>query len=433
LPTELLTDARLRAAAPPPAGILELWDTKTSGLCFRVMPSGVRSWSFRYIPATGAKLRRATLGRYPQIGLADAREAAEALRARVRGGADPQAEWRAARDATRQSGVTLAFDALADLYLERYAKRRKASWKNDELYLRAHVRPAWGPRDAALITRQDATRLLFAIAEKAPVSANRVRSILMQVFAWAVDTGLLSETPMLGVKKPHKEGRGKTRTLRDDELRVLWQALDNAGLAAGTIAALRVLILLGQRPGEVAGMARDELVRLGDAREAAWEIPPERMKARRPHVVPLPPFARGLVEAAMASRNGTAGEGGFIFASRFADRQRLARHSLSQALRRVIDGLEAVGEDAEAVARLKADPPTPHDLRRTLASGLSRLGIPREDRQAVLAHVHDDVHAVYDRYERTREKRIALEAWERHVSAVLANAPGYNVLQLRRR
>jgi len=259
LPTELLTDARLRAAAPPPAGILELWDTKTSGLCFRVMPSGVRSWSFRYIPATGAKLRRATLGRYPQIGLADA------------------------------------------------------------------------------------------------------------------------------------------------------------------------------RPGEVAGMARDELVRLGDAREAAWEIPPERMKARRPHVVPLPPFARGLVEAAMASRNGTAGEGGFIFASRFADRQRLARHSLSQALRRVIDGLEAVGEDAEAVARLKADPPTPHDLRRTLASGLSRLGIPREDRQAVLAHVHDDVHAVYDRYERTREKRIALEAWERHVSAVLANAPGYNVLQLRRR
>ena len=227
MPTELLTDARLRDAAPPAAGILELWDTKTSGLCFRVMKSGVRSWSFRYIPASGAKLRRVTLGRYPAMGLADAREAAESLRASVRGGADPQAEARAAQAAARQPGAALRFDQLADLYLERYAKRRKASWKNDELYLRAHVRAAWGARDAALITRQDATRLLFAIAEKAPVSANRVRSILMQVFAWAVDTGLLSETPMLGVKKPHKEGRGKTRVLRDDELRVLWQALDN--------------------------------------------------------------------------------------------------------------------------------------------------------------------------------------------------------------
>jgi integrase len=396
------------------------------------MRTGMRSWSFRYIPAHGAKLRRVTLGRYPQMGLADAREAAEALRASVRRGADPQAEWRATREAARQPGTTLPFDGLADLYLERYAKRRKASWKNDALYLRAHVRPAWGPRDAALLTRQDATRLLFTIADKAPVSANRVRSILMQVFAWAVDSGLLSESPMLGVKKPHKEGRGKTRTLRDDELRVLWRALDNAGLAAGTVAALRVLILLGQRPGEVAGMARDELVRFDEAREARWEIPAERMKARRPHVVPLPPFARELIAAARAGGDGKQGEGGFVFASRFADRQRLARHSLSQALRRVIERLEASGEEAKAVARLKADPPTPHDLRRTLASGLSMLGIPREDRQAVLAHVHDDVHAVYDRYDRAREKRVALEAWERHVRAVLANESSDNVVRLRR-
>ena len=234
MPTELLTDARLRTVVPPTAGIFELWDTKTSGLCFRVMPSGVRSWSFRYIPASGAKLRRATLGRYPSMGLADARQAAEALRATVQGGADPQAAGRAARAAARRPGTALSFDALADLYLERFAKVRKASWKNDQLYLRAHVRPAWGARDAALIARQDATRLLFAIAEKAPVSANRVRSILSQVFAWAVDSGLLSESPMVGVKKPHKEGRGKTRTLRDAELRVLWQALDTSGLAAGT-------------------------------------------------------------------------------------------------------------------------------------------------------------------------------------------------------
>ena len=151
-------------------------------------------------------------------------------------------------------------------------------------------------------------------------------------------------------------------------------------------------------------MARDELVGLGDPREARWELPAARMKARRPHVVPLPPLACSLIEAEIARQTADKAGDGFVFASRFVERQRLARHSLSQALRRVIDRLEAKdpGEE-EAVRSLKAEPPTPHDLRRTLASGLSRLGVVREDRQAVLAHVHDDVHAVYDRHERDRE------------------------------
>jgi integrase len=111
---------------------------------------------------------------------------------------------------------------------------------------------------------------------------------------------------------------------------------------------------------------------------------------------------------------------GFVFASRFGDKQRLARHSLSQAMRRVIAGLDPAGPDAETVKRLQASPPTPHDLRRTLATRLAELGIPREDRLSILAHTWGDVHeAHYDRYERLREKRIAIEAWERHVAEVL--------------
>jgi Arm DNA-binding domain len=99
LPTEILTDARVRSAAPLEKGILELWDGKTSGLCFRVMKSGVRSWTFRYRPHSGAAFRRVTLGRYPALSLVAARAAAERVRDQVRTGGDPQREKRTNREA----------------------------------------------------------------------------------------------------------------------------------------------------------------------------------------------------------------------------------------------------------------------------------------------------------------------------------------------
>ncbi len=418
MPIETLTDARVRAARKPETGILELWDSKTGGLCFRVRKSGIKSWTFRYRPDDGKTNRRVTLGRFPAMSLADARAAAERIRVQVRGGADPQANKRARREAAANA---LTFTALVDLYIERYAKPQKSSWRNDQGYLRGHAVPVWGKRSVASITKADAAKLLFDVVAVAPVSANRLRSILMRMFSWAVDSGLLDGNPMLGVKKPHQEGDGKDRTLSDDELKAFWHALDNANLAPGTIAALRVLMLLGQRPGEISGMARSELDHIDDADGPRWEIPAERMKARKAHVVPLPPLAKQIITTALQP------DSDFVFASKYADRERLARHSMSQAMRRLIDGLEA---DGDGVARLKANPPTPHDLRRTVATGMSRLRIPREDRLAVLAHSQDDTHGKhYDRYERLDEKRVALETWERHVRKVING--GAEIIPLR--
>ncbi len=80
--------------------------------------------------------------------------------------------------------------------------------------------------------------------------------------------------------------------------------------------------------------------------------------------------------------------------------------------------------DADAIASLQANPPTPHDFRRTVATGLAALGIPREDWLAVLAHAQSDVHGVhYDKYERMKEKRRALELWDAHVGQIIATAP----------
>jgi integrase len=167
------------------------------------------------------------------------------------------------------------------------------------------------------------------------------------------------------------------------------------------------------RPGEAAGALRHELVDLDDAKKARWEIPAERTKARRAHVVPLAPMAREIFRNALARQQDGAG----VFGSRFFKRNTLARHTLSHALARLIGQLDR--RDG-AAASLIENPPTPHDFRRTVATGLSRLGITREDRLAVLAHVASDVHgAVYDKYERLKEKRAALVAWERHVAKLV--------------
>jgi integrase len=383
------------------------------------MPTGLKSWTVRFTPRGGISKRRERIGAYPEVSLAEARERANRIRLEVDQGADPAAERIAAIQKQRaaEERKALTFGELADLYIEKYAKCEKASWQNDEGYLKRHVREAWGCRAASTITKQDAGRLLSKIRDRTPVGANRTRSVLAKLFGWAVDDGLLDVSPMVGVKKPAKEARGKTRTLTDDELRVFWHALDGAGLSASVVAAFRVLILLGQRPGEIAGLQRTELVNLSRPRDARIEFPPERMKARRPHVIPLPSMALEIISAALTSDDRSEG---FVFVSRYAARERLARHSLSQAMGRIIAGLPTDGSDGETVRRLQADPPTPHDLRRTLATRLAELRIPREDRLAVLAHCWGDVHeAHYDQYERLREKRIALEAWERHVAEVI--------------
>ena len=339
------------------------------------------------------------------------RHAAGRLRVAVADGADPQRERVAKRAAAAD---VLTFDRLAQRYLDEYARPRKSSWRNDAGYLK-RPRQAWGRRDAATISRRDAITLLDEIKATAPVSANRTQSVLVTLFNWAVEDQLLDATPLAGMRRRAPE-KPKERTLTDAEIRALWRALEATG--GDVAAALQGILLTGQRPGEVAGAAQGELVGLIDADSARWEIPAGRMKARKPHFVPLAPMARQLFLAAVGRRQAQEDRAG-VFVSPVLSRQ-LARHTLSEALGRIVKQLQPAGSDADAARTLQENPPTPHDLRRTLATGLSALGVAREDRQAVLAHVAGDIHGqVYDKYERLKEKRTALVAWERHVAALI--------------
>ena len=182
----------------------------------------------------------------------------------------------------------------------------------------------------------------------------------------------MSSNPVAGMKKRAKE-TAKERLLAPDEIRVLWRAVGEGRVYESVAAALRLLLLTGQRPGEVASAAIAELADVKNGARARLEIPAARMKGRRAHVVPSPSMALEIVREQLERRF----EGQeHVFPSHFAGRGPIARHSLSQGLGRVIDTLRPAGEDeVEAVASLRANPPTPHDFRRTLATGLAALGV----------------------------------------------------------
>jgi integrase len=418
MPVLSLTSQFLKGIKPPDSGRVEYWDTGVAGLCLRVTAGGTASWSFRYRPReSGKQYERITFGSVESLSLSDARDRAARVRAEVVDGGNPQLTRRQKREAVKNA---LTFDRLSERYLNDYAKPNKASWKDDEQRL-GRARKVLGSKEAASLTRRDFINFLDSVKRTAPVQANRIQTIVCTMYNWGVEEELLETNPIAGLRKRGKEAAA-TRTLSDAELRVLWRALETTDDMSVDVAdALRALLVTGQRAGEIAGAGQREVVSLDDPAQARWEIPAERMKARRPHVVPLAPMARTIFDNAVARRRQQGDEkANGVFASRFLSRDTLARHSLSQALRRTIVRLEATGDDGEAVETLKADPPTPHDFRRTVATGMAALGIPREDRLAVLAHLQGDVHgSVYDKYERLKEKRVALETWERHVARVI--------------
>ncbi|WP_404292889.1 tyrosine-type recombinase/integrase [Microvirga sp. RSM25] len=389
MPKIALSEAVLAKLKPPAEGRLDLTDAKVPGLTLRVTPSGAASWCLRYRPK-GGKPERLTIGPLAAIPLHEARKRAKRLIGEIADGQSPQAIRRAASGA-------LSFEAMADRYLGEYAKPNKSSWKNDEGYLR-RARAAWKGRTAESITRSDVVALLEMIRTTAPVSANRTRSVLVTLFNWAVESGLVEISPASGVRARAKEAP-RERVLTPDEIEAFWDlTAPEGGMDPNVAAALRCILLSGQRPAEIAGLMHSEIRNLDDPTNARIELPAQRMKGRRPHVVPLAPIAAGLIDVGLARNLGSEA----VFASAFASRVTLARHSLSQALRR--KGLSY----------------TPHDLRRTCLTGLASLGIPREDRLAVAAHAPSDIHgAHYDRYERLKEKRAALEAWEARLREIV--------------
>jgi integrase len=396
------TDKKIQNLKPK-AQRYEEWEGNGFGV--RVTPRGVKS--FVYLYRFEGKPRRLTLGTYPTMTLAEAHQAhGEAMR-KLEQGIDPGAEAVAERAEDRQAPTVAV---LADEYLEKWAKPRKRSWREDERILKKDILPEWGRRKAREITRRDVIRLLDGIVDRgAGIMANRTLAAIRKMFNFAVSRDIVPVSPCLAVRSPAPEQQ-RDRVLTTDEIRALWHGLEGAKMmAAGTKLALKLQLVTGQRKAEIVSAAWDEI----DLTDRWWTIPPEKAKNKLAHRVPLSPLALELLQAA---KNITI-DSPWIFPSPQTNRH-ITPEALDHALRR--PGLEALGFTF-----------VPHDLRRTAASHMTGMGISRLVVSKILNHVERGITAVYDRHSYDREKRQALEAWGCKLIEIIGGREGIdNVIQL---
>lgn len=376
----------------------EIPDGLIPGLYLVCQPSGVKSWAVRY--RAGSRTRKHTLGRYPSIDLAGARELARRTLLSVASGRDPAGE----RAMERRSADDMAgpsrdrFDAAVVLFIERYGKAntKERTWRENERLLATHALPIWRGRHVQKIAKRDVVDLMDAIVDGgAPVSANRTLAVLRRMFGWLVERGVIVTNPCTNVKAPTAE-KSRDRVLSDDELRLIWQACDGLNEPFG--ALIKLLMLTAQRRDEVGQMSWREL----NLEAQIWTIPKERAKNGIAHDVPL----SDLAVAVLTGVRRIAGSRGLVFTTT----GETAVSGFSKVKKRLDDALPG------------SWPWVLHDLRRTAASGMARLGIALPVVEKVLNHTSGSfggVAGVYQRHHFADEKRAALEAWAAHVGAIV--------------
>jgi len=388
-----ITSSFAEAVKPPAAGQIDCWDRKTSGFGLRVSMGGTKTWIVRY--RQDGSRRRYLLGRFPQVSLADARQAARRYLGEVATGKDPAAE-------RAQAKAEPTFAELATLYLERHAAlhNKPRTVAEATRILRADILPVWGQRKISSIGRKDIIALLDDIvARGAPIEANRVRALLSVMFGFALDRELVDAHPAYRIRRPAPE-HSRDRVLSDDEIRQFWQALENEPLRVA--AGFKLALLTAARSSEVFGMTWSEV----DLDGGWWTLPAERSKNGKAHRIPLVASALTLLRALqneskgceLVIRPGKLGRGSW------------------RPLRCPRNWLADIRRSA-GLAHF-----TTHDLRRTVASKMTELGIPRLTVSKLLNHAEAGVTHVYDRHTYDAEKRAALLKWERRLTEIVEGA-----------
>ena len=355
------------------------------GFAVRVLPSGTKSFVYRF--TLGGKKQELSLGVYPDVKLADAREKYQAAYTKIKNGIDPRHV-----EAAPTPPENNTFKHFSDLYLEWSKQHHSLAWnKIIDLALKNDVLPFWKDKDITEIRKRDAITLLETVAKRSSGMVGNVHKAAQGVFAYALQRDYLEYNPMLRLSKPVPDlkSSSRDRVLSDDEIKHVWKSLDDTP----TNRALKLILVTAQRPGEVAGLHTQEM-QTGVGKPICktcrgcnniWTIPKERAeKGKGDHLVYLTATAVEL------TRN-IEDVDGLVF--------NVQRSTLSQH-----------------VSRRKKffDLPrwTPHDLRRTARTRLAQLRVPNEHAEAVINHAKPGMVGVYNKHEYWEEKKDALIKWE---------------------
>jgi integrase len=392
-----LTDLAIKAIRPPANGRVQVPDSKVGGLWLRVTDTNVRSWSVLYRLPGRSTPQRVTLGKWPGLSCAAARQAAKAVLADVAAGRDPASEKREKRHQNDDLVEQVATEFVARVYR---AKARRTT-AEVEAMLRNHLLPHWSGRRIGSITKHDVLIALDRLADQGwPRATNKVHALVRHMMRWAKGRDLLTVDPTEGIDKPFTE-RSRDRVLDDRELAAVWQAAD--ALGSPWREYVRLLVLLGQRRTETAALRWSCL----DLRAKAWHMPAEDSKMQRARTLPLPAAVVEILEALPRIEG--------------VDHVFGAKLTAFGVTKRRLDELSGVTGW------------TLHDLRRTFATGQQQLGTRLEVTEQLLGHRSGSragIIGIYQRHDFATEQRQALQKWSDHVARLTGGAPA-RVVSLR--
>jgi integrase len=366
-----------------------------------------RTWVLRYW--RGGTERRLVLGHFPRMSLADAREEARRLHELAGQGIDP-------RRARAQSGVRRRMPAasipsaphtvghLADEFMTRFVRPNRKRPEITQAALERDILRVWRERDARSITPREVVDFLDEIVDRgAPVTANRTARLLDQMYRFGVQRRLVDSSPVMILTPPGGKEKARKRTLSDDELRAF---LANTGACVRGRERLwriiLVLLLTGARRGELAHARWDDI----DFKERTWTIPDEHHKENEGYICPLTDQALEQLRALEAL--GSKRKSPWVCPAFHAPGRAADPMQLSRRIARCMNLFKKQGIEHFTL----------HDLRRTVRTGLARLGVLPHVAERVLSHKQRGVIGVYDRYQYLTEKRDALEKWAEHVEGL---------------
>jgi len=415
--SKYLTDPTIGKIRKPLKGKRkEVFDSDAPGLALRITDKGARSWSvyFRLTDTTGRqKNLRATLGRYPSIGIAEARRMAREIRDQAAADIDPRKARAEAQTKAQVIAERLLFRNVAEGYIAARCQREDSGTpkkghlklgKDIDTIIRRRLIPAWGDKLIPEIGRLDLRDVTRPLVAETPMAAHRLHEVAKALFYWSVNEGFLEASPFARMEAPVKK-YPRDRELKHPELKRVWAACEAKTYPFGPLVKLLALTL--QRRNEVAGMQWPEI----DLKKAQWTIPTERSKSERAHIVPLSKAAVQIIKGLPRYVGGP-----YVFTT-------------SSGMRPVsgFSKMKVVLDKAAKVTDWRL-----HDLRRTGRSEMARLKVDDVVAERILNHVPRGLIKVYNRYQYLDEKREALNVWARELQKITKPAKG-EVVRLRKR
>ena len=391
----MFTDKQIKGLKHPAAGQYDVFEGgKLKAFGIRV---GKRTKTFFVSVRINGKPKRVTVGQYDNEGragltLKQARDRAYEIIDDAAAGITPEIKKK--RDAKG------TFGSVAEAFMTDYASKHRT---RDEMQRKISVDLAgWHNRQIADLTRADAKELLRLKARSAPVSANRLKALISKIGVWATKEEIIGANPFANLDPPggSENDRQRERTLTAEEIKAVWEAFGRLGHPFGSL--FKMLLVTGQRRGEVAGMKWSEIT------EAGWNIPNERAKRGKGHLVPLSSLAREIL----------------------AEFPQFGEHVFRSAR---LDKAPQGWSKAKARVDTKIADWHLHDLRRTMATHMRSLGVDRLVVSKLLNHVEGGVTHIYDRYSADPEKAAAMERWANRLREIISGEPVDKVVQMRKR